>query len=181
VLIIVSWQGLINLGSIQNLWKKTATTTPVTTTVDTKSVNDKTRKSDLANLKAALTAYYQAEQSYPVAETSQKTSDKTSALSVLVPTYIAALPDDPLAPTYYYGYKSDGKTFELTAVLEDRSLGDGTLVGSLYLYKVTDTSAETPSTTSSSTDTTTTTDTTTDATTTTSGTAAGTSTATTTN
>lgn len=158
VMVFASWQGWINLGSIQKLWKKSATTTttPVATPTDQTNLNDKTRKSDLADLKAALKKYYQANQTYPIATTSQKTSDATSALSVLIPTDIAKLPIDPLSPTYYYGYKSDGKTFELTAVLEDKTTAGGTQVGTLYLYKVTDTSVETPATTTS-TDTTTTT------------------------
>ena len=185
VLVFASWQGWINLGSISKLWKKsnTATTTTPTTT-DTTNANDKIRKSDLAALKVALKAYYQANQAYPIATTAQKTSDAATALSVLVPTNIAKLPVDPLSPTYYYGYKSDGKTFELTAVLEDKTTAGGTQVGTLYLYKVTDTSVETPAA-ATSTDTTTTTgatDTTTTTTTTptTSGSATGSSSATTT-
>lgn len=168
VLVFASWQGWINLGSISKLWKKSETATiPVPVVTDTTNANDKIRKEDLSSLKTALKAYYQANQTYPVAATTQKTSDATSALSVLAPTNIAQLPVDPLSPTYYYGYKSDGKTFELTAVLEDKTTDGGTQVGSLYLYKVTDTSVETPAT-ATSTDTTTTTGTdTTDTTTTT--------------
>lgn len=150
VLVFASWQGWINLGGIEKLWKKSATTTtPVPETTVTTNVNDKLRKSDLVALKAALKQYYQANQTYPIATTTLKTSEETSALSVLVPTYIAKLPVDPLSPTYYYGYKSDGKTFEVTAVLEDKTTAGGVQVGTLYLYKVTDTSVETPAATSS--------------------------------
>lgn len=160
VLVFASWQGWINLGGIEKLWKKSATTTtPVPETTATTNANDKLRKSDLVALKAALKQYYQANQAYPIATTTLKTSEETSALSVLVPTYIAKLPIDPLSPTYYYGYKSDGKTFEVTAVLEDKTTAGGVQVGTLYLYKVTDTSVETPAATSS-TDATTTTGTT---------------------
>ena len=148
VLIFASWQGWISLGGIDKLWNRTATTSvPTATTVDTANLNDKTRKSDLTALKVALKGYYQAQQSYPEAAIMQKTSDTTSVLSALIPTYIATLPVDPLSPTYYYGYKSDGKTFELTAVLEDATDPAGIQVGTLYLYKVTDISVETPSTT----------------------------------
>jgi len=192
VVVFASWQGWINLGSIQKLWKKTATTTTTTPVVtDTANANDKLRKSDLEDLKVALKKYYQANQTYPIATTAQKTSDATSALSVLVPNDIVKLPVDPLSPTYYYGYKSDGKTFELTAVLEDLTTTGGVQVGTLYLYKVTDTSVETPATatstdttTTTGTDTTTTTPSTTTTTTTTptttSGSATGSSSATTT-
>lgn len=188
VLVFASWEGWISLGGIEKLWKKSATTTTTTTptATDTTNANDKQRKTDLADLKAALAKYYQAQQAYPVALTTQKTSDTTNVLSALVPTYIAKLPIDPLTPTYYYGYKSDGKTFEITAVLEDKTTTGGTQVGTLYLYKVTDASVETPvatSATDTTTDTTatapsTTTTTTTTPSTTTSGTASGTSSAT---
>lgn len=189
VLVFASWEGWISLGGLEKLWKKSATTTTTTTatTTDTTNVNDKQRKTDLADLKAALTKYFQAKQAYPIAATSQKTSDATSALSVLVPTYIAKLPADPLSPTYYYSYISDGKTFTLSAVLEDKTDATGVQSGTLYLYKVTDTSVETPATTSATGTTTpdttattpsTTTTTTTTPSTTTSGTASGTSNAT---
>lgn len=147
VLIFASWQGWISLGGLEKLWKKdsTAATTTATTT-SAVNTNDATRKSDLAALKAALTKYYQATGSYPIAATVQKTSDVTTVLSALVPTYIAKLPMDPLNPTYYYGYTSDGKTYTLTAVLEDKTDPAGIQSGTLYLYKVTDLSTETPTT-----------------------------------
>lgn len=149
VLVFASWQGWINLGSVSKLWNKSETPAPAPVVTDITNANDTLRKSDLADLKAALKAYYQANQTYPVATTTLKTSDAASALSVLVPTYMTKLPVDPLSPTYYYGYKSDGKTFEITAVLEDKTTTGGTQVGALYLYKVTDTSVETPATSSS--------------------------------
>jgi len=178
-LVFASWEGWISLGGIEKLWKKekttTATTTPATTTT-TKSktnANDTQRKTDLANLKAALKQYYQANQAYPIAAIVEKTSDTDCVLKVLVPTYIAKLPVDPLSPTKYYGYKSDGKTYELTAVLEDTTDPAGIKTGSLYLYKVTDSSTETTtssSDTSSSTGTNSTNTTTTDTTTNSTGT-----------
>ena len=156
-LVFASWEGWINLGSIQNLWKKsstTTTTTPVsTTTTTTTNANDQQRKTDLANLKSALAKYYQANQSYPVAATLQKTLDPNNVLAVLIPTYISKLPTDPLSPTYYYGYLSDGKTYTITAVLEDKTDPTGIQQGTNYIYKVTNTSTETPSASSSSTST----------------------------
>lgn len=150
VMILASWEGWINLGSISSLWKKntaTVTTTP-TTTVSQATKNDNTRKTDLANLKAALKSYYQANQTYPISTTVQKTSDQSSVLSVLVPTYIAKLPVDPLSPASYYGYQSDGKTFKLTSALEDKTDTTGVVSGSYNIYTVTGTSVETPANTS---------------------------------
>lgn len=113
--------------------------------------NDQQRKADLANIKTNLQKYYNDKQSYPVAATMEKTSDPNSVLAAaLVPTYMTALPVDPLSPNSYYGYKSDGKSFELTAALEDRTDPSGVATGSVYIYKVTDISFETPSTNNAS-------------------------------
>lgn len=107
------------------------------------NVNDETRKKDLANIKTALEKYYAANAKYPESPTVIKTSDSSNVLvESLAPTYLDILPDDPMAPEYYYGYKSDGETFELTCVLEDKSDSSGTLTGSYNIYKITDSSVE---------------------------------------
>jgi len=154
-LVFASWQGWISLGGIEKLWKKTptpttTTTTPTKTEDELMKERDATRKADLAKIKDALKKYYQANQSYPEAKTLQKTSDPNCILeSTLVPTFLDKLPVDPSSPTSYYGYISDGKTFELTAALEDKTDAAGIQVGTYYIYKVTDTSVETPSASSS--------------------------------
>lgn len=146
-LFLASWMGWISLGGIEKLWgggkTETPTVEPITEPPATANVKDAERKEDLSNLKTALTKYYTATQSYPVAATIEKTNNPV-ALKVLIPDYITALPIDPSDPTYYYGYKSDGKTFELTAVLEDKTDLSGMMVGDIFLYRVTDNSAETP-------------------------------------
>lgn len=152
-LFLASWMGWINLFGLEKLWgggKTTttpATTEPTTTTptATTANINDAKRKEDLINLKTALKKYYTATQSYPVAATTEKTLD-AAALKVLIPDYITALPVDPLSPTYYYGYKSDGKTFELTAVLEDKTDPSGITAGTIFLYRITESTDETMST-----------------------------------
>jgi len=155
-LVFTSWMGWISLGGLEKYWKKTETanttqeTTQTTSTSNTNTytanANDSTRKIDLSNIKTALKKYYQANQSYPVATTSQKTLDPSCVLTKLVPNDLAKLPVDPLSPTYYYAYTSDGKTFELTAVLEDNTDPAGIKVNeTLYIYKVTDSSTETTS------------------------------------
>jgi hypothetical protein len=135
------WSGWISWKPLDKLLGKTST--PVTTPTTTAVTNDDTRKADLANIKDALKKYYQANQKYPIATASDKTSEATSALNVLRPDYLTALPVDPVA-TRYYGYTSDGKTFTLTAVLDDTSDPSGIKAGNYYLYKVTDSSTETP-------------------------------------
>lgn len=110
----------------------------------TSNINDETRKKDLTNIKSGLKNYYLAKSEYPKSTAIIKTSDQTSILAqALVPSYLESLPDDPTAPQFYYGYKSDdGQTFELTAVLEDKSDSSGTISGQLNIYKITNSSVE---------------------------------------
>lgn len=108
--------------------------------------NDQQRKADLANIKTNLQKYFNDKQSYPVATTMEKTTDPGSVLAAaLVPAYMATLPVDPLSPNSFYGYKSDGKSYELSAVLEDLTDPSCMVTGKICIYKVTDTSFETPS------------------------------------
>lgn len=148
LLFLVFWMGWIKVDSFTNLFvaKDPVVTTPIEKApVVVVNKNDATRKTDLINLKTALNQYFLAKQSYPISATISKTSDSDSPLKVLVPDYLTSLPIDPLSPTNYYGYKSvDGKTFQLTAVLEDQSDQSGTTIGSLFLYVVTNDSQETP-------------------------------------
>ncbi|MCL5407508.1 MAG: type II secretion system protein GspG [Patescibacteria group bacterium] len=121
----------------------TASPTASSSSETTVNINDQTRKKDLANLKDALKKYYAVKAEYPVSTDQIKTSDQTSILAqALAPTYLQSLPNDPSAPKFYYGYKSDGQNFELTAVLEDKSDSTGTLTGSYNIYKVTNSSLE---------------------------------------
>lgn len=155
ILLFAAWKGWISLGGI---FKEKATPTPsasitispaissilpsvsptaTSSAQTTTNVNDEIRKKDLANIQDALQKYYAGKSEYPKSITTIKTSDKTSVLyQALVSTYIEALPDDPMAPQFYYGYNSDGQTGELTAVLEDKSDPSGTLTGPINIYKV---------------------------------------------
>ncbi len=147
ILVFISWKGWISLGGIEKLWgggKASPTPTVVLSTEPTSSpsivanTNDQTRKADLAKIKEALTKYFADNGQFPQAPDGVKTSDMTSALAQgLVPKYLDKLPDDPLAPQYYYGYKSDGQSFELTAVLEDKTDSEGTSIGQFFIYKLT--------------------------------------------
>ncbi len=158
ILVFISWKGWISLGGLEKLWgggekalptptaaisvepsltvseSPTANTSPVVTT----NVNDQTRKADLAKIKEALVKYFADNNQFPLATTGVKTSDPASILALaLVPKYLDKLPDDPLAPQYYYSYKSDGQSFELTCVLEDKTDPEGVNVGQFYIYKLT--------------------------------------------
>lgn len=157
VLVFVSWKGWLSLGGLEKLWGGGKTSPSPTAAIsakpssvvsispeastspgETTNANDQRRKADLAKIKEALTKYFADNDQFPLAITGVKTADQTTVLyQALVPKYLEKLPDDPLAPQYYYGYKSDGQTFELTCVLEDKTDPEGTLIGQLYIYKLT--------------------------------------------
>lgn len=113
---------------------------------------DKQRKEDLKTIQTALEKYFAAKGSYPLSAKFDKTNDPASVLKqAFVPTYIASLPIDPNDPTNYYGYKSvDGKTYELTSILEDKTDPEGETVGGIFLYvlRPEKTSSQTPSSSS---------------------------------
>ncbi len=159
VLIFVSWKGWISLGGVEKLWgggKVDPTPTPTveytispsistspqvstdSSPIVTGNINDSQRKTDLATIKETLVEYYQANSKYPISLETTKTNDANSILvEKLVPSYLVDLPIDPLDPQYYYGYKSNGTTFELTSVLEDKTDSAGIQMGQYFLYKVT--------------------------------------------
>jgi len=99
---------------------------------------DRTRKQDLSKIQSALAQFYQKNQKYPQALEVSKTNQVDNILEQeLVPAgFIETLPKDPLDPTYYYGYKSDGQTYELTSVMENGNDPEATRVGDFYIYKI---------------------------------------------
>jgi len=111
----------INQGSVSDLFKgKTVAT----------NKPDTQRKTDLKLIKTALNNYQSDYSVYPQSTALIKTSDTNSVLAkALVPKYIEKLPVDPQTPKYYYGYKSDGTTFELSAVLENKDDPEGQKIG----------------------------------------------------
>lgn len=97
---------------------------------------DQRRKSDLKQVAAALEKYQQTTGSYPIAATPERL-DQTDALVVttLVPSYIGVMPSDPTSGRYY-GYISNGLTYELSAVLDDANDSQGVKAGARTLYVV---------------------------------------------
>lgn len=85
---------------------------------------DEMYKKEAATIQAALTQYYKKHKKYPLSSTFNegRTDKETTALKVLVAEgFIASLPKPADAPTYWYGYLSDGKTYDLTVRLRDIS------------------------------------------------------------
>jgi hypothetical protein len=117
----------------------TPTTTPATTTPTVSAdllARDTQRKADLKSIETALASYYAKYGRYPNSSNQEiQTRTRGNVLSRdLVPTYLASLPVDPLSDKYYYGYKSDGSSYELNAVLGNSSDSEGTMTGSINLY-----------------------------------------------
>lgn len=98
-------------------------------------VRDQKRKSDLANIAKALENYKSTRNAYPISTGEEKVSSSSGSLYVsLVSGYITYIPLDPLDPTYYYGYESDGKNYTLSAVLESGSDAEGRKIGDKNIY-----------------------------------------------
>jgi len=52
--------------------------------------------------------------------TLEQTRSSATLLAALVPTYMTAMPVDPLSNTYWYEYSSlDGTSYKLRSVVED--------------------------------------------------------------
>lgn len=95
---------------------------------------DTQRKDDLNALSVALAAYQKATGSYPVGSDISALTPLTTA----TPPYIKAISLDPQSDeangvVIRYGYTSDGKTFTLTATLENKNDPDGK--NGLYIVK----------------------------------------------
>lgn len=108
-------------------------TIPSTTTP---SGRDAQRKEDIRKISTLLSAYYADNKIYPVSGELDKLNLSTSIVAkALVPKYVTKLPVDPLDPDFFYAYKSsDGKTYEISARIEDSTDSDATLIGSKYLF-----------------------------------------------
>lgn len=117
----------------------------------TTKTNDQLRKEDIAKVQVALNKYFSDRASYPIAATIENLSEPKSVLnSALVPLYLDNMPRDPVG-VHYYGYKSDGKDYELTAVLDDSTDPEGMQVGAVFIIKITSRSSVVPTVTPSAT------------------------------
>lgn len=104
-------------------------------TLSTEKARDSQRKADLASIAKALEGYQAVLGKYPKASGTEKVLSTSGTLySALVPTYLATIPLDPNDPTNYYGYESNGTTYKLSSVLEDKTDASGKQVGSNFLY-----------------------------------------------
>ncbi len=122
------------------------TTPPITTTPpvvetspsSTRVANDATRDQNLKTIKAALNTYKDQYGKYPTSSSFENISYSSSVLrKALYPSYLTTVPSDPKSSDgWWYGYKSDGKTFTLSARFENINDTEVTKVGSVYLHYV---------------------------------------------
>lgn len=100
---------------------------------------DAQRKTDLRSMKSALMLYKTDHGKYPSSDGKVvKTNDAKNVLQDLVSKgYLSKLPVDPNDPKTWYGYKSDGTTFELWGALEDKTDPDGQQQGAYFIFKLT--------------------------------------------
>lgn len=104
---------------------------------------DMERKIDLINLLLALQNYKKDKNSYPSTNgVTEKTEDKNSIIYSLILNYIKKIPIDHQSPDFYYGYNSDGKSFTITARLENGKDPDCFTTGKICLYKLTENNTE---------------------------------------
>jgi len=100
--------------------------------------NDAKRKSDLNEIKIALGFYYDDNGKYPISNELTKLNNEDSFVYEDLLKYVdEALLKDPKDPKFYYGYKSDGSHYELTARLENLEDKECELLNSnLCIYKI---------------------------------------------
>ncbi len=97
------------------------------------------RKIDLVNFLLALQNYKKDKNVFPSTNgVTEKTEDKNSIIYSLAPKYIKSIAIDAKSPDFYYGYTSDGKSFTITARLENEKDPDCYNTGKICLYKLTE-------------------------------------------
>jgi hypothetical protein len=110
--------------------------------------DDEQRKADLDTIKEALLDYYAGEGQFPVSESLVLLVSGNVLESKLVPNHLSLLPEDP-STSKSYGYKSNGATFTLTAILDDTTDPEASVEGGKAIYNlIYDPSSASPSSSS---------------------------------
>lgn len=96
------------------------------------------RKSSLRRIKSALEAYANNNGKYPISNEISKLNNGSSKIRKELMGYFGSTDfQDPKYPEFYYGYKSDGTYFELSARFENLNDEECELVKSdLCIYKI---------------------------------------------
>jgi len=101
---------------------------------------DKQRIFDLNSISKMLKRYKEENGIYPVSYTSAKLNENNQVTRKIKSTSENMdIPFDPNDPKYYYGYQSaNGKSFELTARLENLEDKDCEVINNMCIYKISD-------------------------------------------
>ncbi|MDF1498353.1 MAG: hypothetical protein P1P85_03300 [Patescibacteria group bacterium] len=101
-------------------------------------IADEKRKESLDEIKNALETYQSEKNTYPISNEFVKLNDENSFVHNKIIEYVDKENlKDPKDPEFYYGYKSDGNYFELTAKLENPENEDCELINSITcIYKI---------------------------------------------
>ncbi len=101
------------------------------------SGNDERRAIDLVIVNNALADYYKDNNKYPSTGSAMQRMNGENILSKeLAAKYLPSLPFDPDDPKSFYGYKSDGNYYELTAALEDQNSSVCRPEGTRCIFKI---------------------------------------------
>ena len=84
----------------------------------TNAAKDAIRKNDISSMRKALLSYQILNGSYPTA-TCDDINDCATLSTALIPNYISAFPDDPVATSSYSYTSDDGTDFTVAATLSD--------------------------------------------------------------
>lgn len=100
--------------------------------------NDAKRHQDLENIKTALQSYKAVNGRYPKSENFININSISNVVKqAIVPNYITSMPTDPKSSeSWWYGYKSDGYSFTLSARFENINDKEVTKFGNVYLHYV---------------------------------------------
>jgi len=106
----------------------------------TAKARDEIRKRDLAQIQSAIESYYQENDSYPQAEELDQIDRSNSLVAdQLVPDNITQIPKEPLFDRHFYGYLSDGESYSLSCVIENKEDEEAEEVNGINLYKLSST------------------------------------------
>ncbi|OQB06552.1 MAG: Bacterial type II secretion system protein G [bacterium ADurb.Bin212] len=110
----------------------------VTETQDGRTSTDARRHQDLLSIKNALDNYKSRYGQYPKSNSFININSASNILKQsLVPSYLDSIPSDPNSNAgWWYGYKSDGRSFTLSARFENINDREVTKVGGVYLHYV---------------------------------------------
>lgn len=120
--------------------KDPAAVPPVTNAdVPTSDDRDNQRVKDIGDISFAIDEYAKFNKNeYPVTNGYEKISDENSNVYKLLSQdgYLKKNYQDPLPGSYFYGYRSDGKSYELTAALEDSNDLRCKNIGNYCVYSI---------------------------------------------